>query len=112
MLDPDGVAEVASAGDGGGIPGLSPTGPLVAGDELYFDSYLDGVIESHGAVIAEIRAEVTDATGEPVITSVVTMFGEASSDAETNDQIAAIAARAMGVDRARTARLLLGTTRF
>ena len=34
--------------------------PLVAGDELYFDSYLDGVIESHGAVIAEIlRAGIT-----------------------------------------------------
>jgi len=39
---------------------------------------------------------VTDANGEPVITSVVTMFGEASSDEETNEQIAAIAARAMG----------------
>ena len=70
--------------------------PLVAGDELYFDSYLDSVVESHGAVITEIRAEVTDANGEPVITSVVTMFGEASCDEETNEQIAAIAARAMG----------------
>lgn len=70
--------------------------PLVAGDELYFDSYLDAVTESHGAVIAELRAEITDANGEPLITSVVTMFGEAASDAETNEQIAAIAARAMG----------------
>jgi acyl dehydratase len=67
--------------------------PLVAGDELYFDSYLDAVTESHGAVIAELRAEVTDAKGEPVITSVVTMLGEAASDTETNEQIAAIAAR-------------------
>ena len=70
--------------------------PLMAGDELYFDSYLDAVTESHGAVITELRAEVTDADGNPVITSVVTMFGEAESDAETNEQVAAIAARLLG----------------
>jgi acyl dehydratase len=69
--------------------------PLVAGDELYFDSYLDAVTESHGAVIAELRAEVTDANGDPVITSVVTMFGEAQSDTEADEQVAAIAARLM-----------------
>lgn len=69
--------------------------PLVAGDELYFDSYLDAVTESHGAVIAELRAEVTDANGEPVITSVVTMFGEAQTDTEADEQVAAIAARLM-----------------
>lgn len=67
--------------------------PLVVGDELYFDSYLDAVTESHGAVIAELRAEVTDAKGEPVITSVVTMLGEAASDTEADEQVAAIAAR-------------------
>lgn len=67
--------------------------PLVVGDEIYFDSYLDSVIESHGTVIAELRAEVTDANGEPVITSVVTMIGEAAHDSETNEQVAAIAAR-------------------
>jgi acyl dehydratase len=67
--------------------------PLVAGDELYFDSYLDSVLQSHGTVIAELRAEVTDAAGEPVITSVVTMIGEAISDENTNEQVAAIAAR-------------------
>lgn len=70
--------------------------PLVAGDELYFDSYLDAVTESHGAVIAELRAEVTDANGAPVITSVVTMFGEAQSDTEADEQVAAIAARLLG----------------
>ncbi|OBF28678.1 MaoC family dehydratase N-terminal domain-containing protein [Mycobacterium sp. ACS4331] len=67
--------------------------PLVVGDEIYFDSYLDSVIESHGTVIAELRAEVTDANGEPVITSVVTMIGEAAHDSETDEQVAAIAAR-------------------
>ena len=52
----------------------------MAGDNLYFDTYLDSVIESHGTVIAEIRSEVTDADGNPVMTSVVTMIGEAIND--------------------------------
>ena len=65
----------------------------MAGDELYFDSYLDSVLQSHGTVIAELRAEVTDGNGEPVITSVVTMIGEAISDEHTDEQVAAIAAR-------------------
>ena len=47
--------------------------PILAGDKLYFDSYLDSVIESHGAVVTEIRGEVTDADGKPVITSIVTV---------------------------------------
>ena len=51
--------------------------PIVANDKLYFDTYLDAVIESHGTVIAEIRSEVTDAEGKPIVTSVVTMLGEA-----------------------------------
>ncbi|BBZ00896.1 UPF0336 protein [Mycolicibacterium chitae] len=67
--------------------------PLAVGDELYFDSYLDSVLESHGTVITEVRAEVTDGNGEPVITSVVTMIGEAANDSEANEQVAAIAAR-------------------
>ncbi len=67
--------------------------PMVAGDELYFDSYLDSVLQSHGTVIAELRAEVSDANGEPLITSVVTMIGEAISDEHTDEQVAAIAAR-------------------
>jgi len=36
------------------------------------------VIESHGTVIAEIRSEVTDAEGKPIVTSIVTMLGEAA----------------------------------
>ena len=67
--------------------------PIVAGDKLYFDTYLDSVIESHGTVISEVRSEVTDADGKPVITSVVTMLGEAANqDASTQEAtIAAIA---------------------
>ena len=69
--------------------------PIVAGDKLYFDSYLDSVIESHGTVISELRSEVTDENGQPVMTTVVTMIGEANGDEETNAQVAAIAAAAM-----------------
>jgi acyl dehydratase len=64
--------------------------PIVVGDKLWFDSYLDSVIESHGAVIAEIRGEVTDDDGKPVLTSIVTMFGESTEqDDEVSAQIAA-----------------------
>jgi acyl dehydratase len=66
--------------------------PVLAGDRLYFDTYLDSVIESHGTVISEIRSEVTDADGKPVVTSVVTMLGEAAGqDASTEATVAAIA---------------------
>jgi hypothetical protein len=60
---------------------------------LFFDSYLDSVIESHGAVVSEIRGEVTDADGKPVITSVVTVLGEAASDTEADEVSAKIAAK-------------------
>ena len=42
--------------------------PIVVGDELYFDSYLDSVTESHGTIISELRSEVTDGDGKPVVT--------------------------------------------
>lgn len=69
--------------------------PILAGDRLYFDTYLDSVIENHGTVIAEIRSEVTDAEGKPVVTSIVTMLGEAANQeagaaAETVAAIASI----------------------
>jgi acyl dehydratase len=67
--------------------------PILAGDKLFFDSYLDSVIESHGAVVSEIRGEVTDADGKPVITSVVTVLGEAASDTEADEVSAKIAAK-------------------
>ncbi|MGV0634989.1 MaoC family dehydratase N-terminal domain-containing protein [Mycolicibacillus trivialis] len=67
--------------------------PILDGDRLYFDTYLDSVLESHGTVISEIRSEVTDADGNPVITSVVTMIGESSrQDADAETTMAAIAA--------------------
>ncbi len=65
--------------------------PILAGDKLYFDSYLDSVMESHGAILTEIRGEVTDAEGKPVITSIVTVMGEAESD-EADEVTAHIAA--------------------
>jgi acyl dehydratase len=67
--------------------------PVMAGDKLFFDSYLDSVIESHGTVITEVRGEVTDADGKPVITSIVTMIGEAQTEGEADEVTAAIAAR-------------------
>lgn len=59
--------------------------PIVAGDKLFFDSYLDSVTESHGAVVTEIRGEVSDADGKPVLTSIVTVMGEAQSDTEADE---------------------------
>ena len=71
--------------------------PIQAHDKLYFDTYLDSVIESHGAVICEIRSEVTDAEGKPVVTSVVTMLGEAAQqDAGAEETVAAIASISAG----------------
>ncbi len=69
---------------------------ICAGDKLYFDSWLDSVIESHGTIISTLRSEVTDADGKPVMTTIVTMIGEAAGAEETNEQIAAIAAAALG----------------
>lgn len=66
--------------------------PIVVGDKLWFDSYLDSVIESHGAVLTEVRGEVTDDDGNPVLTSTVTILGEAAASDETNDITAQIAA--------------------
>lgn len=66
--------------------------PILAGDKLWFDSYLDSVIESHGAILTEIRGEVTDDDGNPVLTSVVTVMGEAEHDGEVDEMSAQIAA--------------------
>ena len=57
------------------------------------------MIESHGAVVSEIRGEVTDADGKPVITSVVTVLGEAAHPDEADEVSAQIAARARRRDR-------------
>ncbi len=67
--------------------------PIMAGDKLYFDSYLDSVIEAHGTVVTEIRGEVSDADGRPVLTSVVTVIGEAAHENEADEVSATIKAR-------------------
>jgi acyl dehydratase len=66
--------------------------PIVAGDKLWFDSYLDSVIEAHGAILTEVRGEVTDDEGKPVLTSIVTILGEASHPDEADAVTAQIAA--------------------
>jgi acyl dehydratase len=66
--------------------------PIVVGDKLWFDSYLDSVIESHGAVLTEVRGEVSDDDGQPVMTSIITILGEASPSEETDEITAQIAA--------------------
>jgi acyl dehydratase len=72
--------------------------PILAGDKLFFDSYLDSVIESHGTVISEIRGEVTDVDGKPVITSIVTMIGEAAHQDGAESMVSNISARRTGTD--------------
>ena len=66
--------------------------PILVGDKLWFDSYLDSVIESHGAVLTEVRGEVTDDDGKPVLTSIITILGEASPAEDTDEITAQIAA--------------------
>ena len=67
--------------------------PILAGAKLFFDSYLDSVIEAHGTVVTEVRGEVTDADGKPVLTSIVTVIGEAAHDDEAEEVSAAIKER-------------------
>ncbi|MGE2717378.1 FAS1-like dehydratase domain-containing protein [Mycolicibacterium litorale] len=67
--------------------------PILAGDKLFFDSYLDSVIEAHGTVVTEVRGEVSDEAGEPVLTSIVTVIGEAAHDNEADEISATIKAR-------------------
>lgn len=70
--------------------------PICAGDKLHFDSWLESVVESFGAVISTLRTEVTDVNGEAVMTTLVTMLGESAGAEEDNAQVAAIAAAALG----------------
>jgi len=70
--------------------------PILAHDRLYFDTYLDSVIESHGTVLAETRSEVTDPDGKPIVTSVVTMLGESSNQEDVEATAAAVASISAG----------------
>jgi acyl dehydratase len=67
--------------------------PILAGDALHFDAYLDALSEMQGIVVAELRSEVTDSTGEPVLTTIVTLIGEARDDDDADATVAAIASR-------------------
>lgn len=51
------------------------------------------MIEAHGTVVTEIRGEVSDADGKPVITSVVTVIGEAAHEDEADEVSALIKER-------------------
>ena len=81
--------------------------PIVVGDKLWFDSYLDSVIESHGAIITEVRGEVSDDDGNPILTSIVTLFGESTNTEEHDEVTAQIAA---GRDAAMK-RMIAGQTK-
>ena len=48
-------------------------------------------------LLTEIRSEVTDAEGKPVVTSVITMLGEAAhQDAGAEETVAAVASISAG----------------
>jgi acyl dehydratase len=81
--------------------------PILVGDKLWFDSYLDSVIESHGAIITEVRGEVTGDDGTPILTSIVTLFGESTNTDEHDEVTAQIAA---GRDAAMK-RMIAGQTK-
>lgn len=78
--------------------------PIIAGDKLWFDSYLDSVIEAHGTVLTEVRGEVTDDAGRPVLTSVVTILGEASHP----DEADAVSAKIVAARDAAIAKMIAG----
>jgi acyl dehydratase len=65
--------------------------PILAGDELHFDAYLDALHVMQGIVVADLRSEVTDGTGQPVLTTIVTLIGEAKEDDDPDATVAAIA---------------------
>lgn len=67
--------------------------PIVAGDKLHFDSYLDALHQMQGVVVAEIRSEVTDAGGDPLLTTVITLIGEEREGDDPSAAVAAIASR-------------------
>ena len=53
--------------------------PILAGDKLFFDSYLDSVIEAHGTVVTEIRGEVSAAIKERRDAAIAKMIAGQSS---------------------------------
>jgi meromycolic acid (3R)-3-hydroxyacyl-[acyl-carrier protein] dehydratase HadA len=56
--------------------------PIVAGDKLYCDVYVDSVRESHGTQIIVTRNIVTDEAGDIVQETYTTLAGRAGEDGD------------------------------
>jgi acyl dehydratase len=56
--------------------------PIVAGDKLYCDVYVDGVRQAHGTQIIVTKNIITNQTGEIVQETYTTLAGRASEDGE------------------------------
>ena len=56
--------------------------PIVAGDKLYCDVYVDSVRESHGTQIIVTKNVVTDEAGDIVQETYTTLAGRAGEDGE------------------------------
>jgi acyl dehydratase len=56
--------------------------PIVAGDKLYCDVYVDGVREAHGTQIIVTKNIITNQTGAIVQETYTTLAGRASEDGE------------------------------
>jgi acyl dehydratase len=56
--------------------------PIVAGDKLYCDVYVDGVREAHGTQIIVTKNIITNQTGDIVQETYTTLAGRASEDGE------------------------------
>jgi len=56
--------------------------PIVAGDKLYCDVYVDSVRESHGTQIIVTKNIITDEAGDVVQETYTTLAGRAGDDGE------------------------------
>ncbi|OBF62070.1 3-hydroxyacyl-ACP dehydratase [Mycobacterium sp. 852002-50816_SCH5313054-b] len=56
--------------------------PIVAGDKLYCDVYVDSVRESHGTQIIVTKNIITDEAGDVVQETYTTLAGRAGEDGE------------------------------
>jgi hypothetical protein len=61
---------------------LKFTKPIVAGDKLYCDVYVDAVREAHGTQIIVTKNIITDDNGEVVQETYTTLAGRAGEDGE------------------------------
>ena len=56
--------------------------PIVAGDKLYCDVYVDSVREAHGTDIIVTKNIITDEAGDVVQETYTTLAGRAGEDGE------------------------------